>query len=151
MVEFVTNNAILLIIGGIILIMALIGYFAENSELGKKVMQAKPKKKEKNSAEKIEDEQTSTDVWTENVNTDENEKEIITNNDVNNWLDGPLDFSAQSSENSTLNEVNVSPLSDGNYSSIEVLDYESDNDFDSIEVLDYSLDDEKENKDEVWT
>lgn len=151
MVEFVTNNAILLIIGGIILIMALIGYFAENSELGKKVMQAKPKKKEKNSAEKIEDEQTSTDVWTENVNTDENEKEIITNNDVNNWLDGPLDFSIDSSENSTLNEVNVSSLSDGNYSSIEVLDYESDNNFDSIEVLDYSLDDEKENKDEVWT
>lgn len=45
MIEFLINNAVLVTVGIVIIIMAIIGYFAENSELGKKVM--KPAKKEK--------------------------------------------------------------------------------------------------------
>ena len=57
MADFLASNIIWVIVGAVILIMAIIGYFAENSELGKKVLgpklNAKPKqkknKKQKNS------------------------------------------------------------------------------------------------------
>lgn len=39
MIEFLSNNIVWVIVVGIVLIMAIIGYFAENSELGKKVME----------------------------------------------------------------------------------------------------------------
>lgn len=48
MIDFLANNIVWIIIGAIILVMAIIGYFAENSELGKKVMGTKePKKTDK--------------------------------------------------------------------------------------------------------
>jgi len=38
MADFLASNIIWIIVGAVVLIMAIIGYFAENSELGKKVL-----------------------------------------------------------------------------------------------------------------
>lgn len=47
MVDVLANNIIWVIVGAVILIMAIIGYFAENSELGKKVLGPKVSKNSK--------------------------------------------------------------------------------------------------------
>ena len=51
MADFLASNIIWIIVGAVVLIMAIIGYFAENSELGKKVLgprlNTKPKKNKK--------------------------------------------------------------------------------------------------------
>ena len=214
MVEFLVDNTIWVIVGAIVLVMALIGYFAENSELGKKVMQPKKPKapktqktKEPKKPQTIEEAKelldknaglatavsdagslnqdalnqpegdipgvldlNSDDAWSNNVNTDASMPTEVVQSSTDEWLNGPMaqadgDALFNMPGSGGLSEVQVESLPTGNYSNVEVLDFDlNENDYNNIEVLDFDFDDEmqadtekmdaeqEQNKsEEIWT
>ncbi len=200
MADFLASNIIWIIVGAVVLIMAIIGYFAENSELGKKVLgprlNTKPKKNKKQKklgpqvAEEIAPEEpvglnaavenpasldtmtisapspeiigeveppVSDDAWTNNIDTNIEKPTEVVEANPNEWLDGPIELSTETTEpaenieqptiegsedalftmpgtSDILPEVPVETLPETPISEVEILEIDKD-DFDDVEIL----------------
>ena len=105
-IEFVTENFIWIIVGGIVILMAIVGYVADKTDFGRNKIEKQPKpEKEKKVKEKKETEKIS--VIEENVN------DVVNNETVNNeevLSEQPIELSNEVELNNIELQNEVEPL-----------------------------------------
>lgn len=152
--DFVINNYLIFIIVGVILLMALIGYIADNTNFEKKPKKAKKDKKKKESKdEKVVEVESTTDTL-ENVDHVENNEMVESGDAISAELSGDnlMDTFEVPEELSTgvQNEESLEKLSSEEVTPEEVSEFVEPSVIKNETVDETKQSEEKTESDDIW-
>ncbi len=172
-IEFVTANSMWFIIGGIVIVMAIIGYFVDKTDFGRKKeekepkepKEQKPKKEKKEKKQKVEIENKGLNDLTKPVEVEETKEETTTadvkdedlftplSNEINAELGNEVVdeslFEPLTSESTTEQPIDVTKQT----SDVTPIEVPAENTETPVETADSSVEqptEEKKSEDDVW-